>query len=53
LAGILDGELDLTFLVPIGVDLQAAFADPFCIILVDGSDFEVVLDAEFLQSGPD
>ena len=35
LAGILDGEFDLAFLIPVGIDLQASFANPFGVILVN------------------
>ena len=53
LAGILDREFDLQVLVPVGIDLQFAFTNPFCIILIDTFDFKVVCDVEFFQSGPD
>jgi hypothetical protein len=53
LAGVLDGEGDAEIAVPVGVDLQASFTDPFCIVLIDGSYFEVVLDVKLFQSGPD
>jgi hypothetical protein len=53
LAGILNGELDLEVLVPVGIDLQFAFADPFGVVFVNVFDFKVVLDVEFFQSGPD
>jgi len=53
LAGILNGKLDLAFLVPIGADLEFALADPLGIVLNDAFDFEIVIDVEFFQSGPD
>jgi hypothetical protein len=53
LAGILDGELYFSLAVPVGVDLETAFPDPFRVITVDGSDFKLVIDVEFFQSGPD
>lgn len=53
LAGVLDGEGDAQFLIPVGIDLQASFPDPFGIVLIDGSYFKVVLDVELFQSGPD
>jgi hypothetical protein len=53
LAGVLDGEFDLAFLVPIGIDLEPSLADPLGVVLVDGSDLKFVLNPEFLQSGPD
>jgi hypothetical protein len=53
LAGVLDREFDLQVLVPVGTDLQFAFADPFCIVFIDAFDFKRVCDVEFFQSGPD
>jgi hypothetical protein len=53
LAGILNGELDLAVLVPIGIDLQFAFADPLGVVLNDALDFEIGFEVEFFQSGPD
>ena len=53
LAGILDGELDLQVLVPVGVDFQFALPDPLGVVFVDVLDLEVMLDVEFFQSGPD
>ena len=53
LAGILNGELDLQVFVPVRVDLQFSFPDPFGVVFVDVLYFEVVLEVEFFQSGPD
>lgn len=53
LAGVLNCELDFALLVPVGVDLEAAFSDPFSVITVYGSDFKLVIDTKFFQSGPD
>ena len=53
LAGILDSELDLQVFVPVRVDLEFAFPDPFCIVLINIFDFKVMFDVEFFQSGPD
>ena len=53
LAGILDGKLDFQVLVPVGVDLQSTFTNPFSIVFVDVFNFKVVLKVEFCQSGPD
>jgi hypothetical protein len=53
LAGILDGEFNLAFLVPFGIDLEPSLADPLGVILVDGSYLKLVFNSEFLQSGPD
>ena len=53
LAGVLNRKFDFAVLVPVGIDLQLAFPDPLGIILNDALDFEIVVDFEFLQSGPD
>jgi hypothetical protein len=53
LAGVLNGELDFAFPVPLGADFEPPFANPFGVILIDGSDLELVVDVEFFQSGPD
>lgn len=53
LARILNRELNLQVLIPIGVDRQFAFPDPLGIILNDTLDFKAVLNVEFLQSGPE
>ena len=53
LAGILNGELDTKFFVPVRVDGKLAFADPLGVEVVDAFNFEVVLDVEFFQSCQD
>jgi len=53
LTGILDGELDFQVLVPVGIDLETAFPDPFGIIFIDIFNFKVVFYVKFFQSGPD
>jgi hypothetical protein len=53
LAGILNREFDFQVLVPVGVDLEFAFTNPFGIVFVDAFNFKVVLEVEFFQSGPD
>jgi hypothetical protein len=53
LAGVLNGELDLAILVPIGTRFQFALADPLGVVLNDAFDFEVVVELEFIQSEPD
>lgn len=53
LAGILNGEFDFQVFVPVGINFEFAFADPFCIILIDIFYFKVMLKVEFFQSGPD
>jgi hypothetical protein len=49
----LNREFNLQILVPVGIDLQSSFADPFRIVLINGGYFKVVIDVEFFQSGPD
>ena len=53
LTGILDRKLDFQVLVPVGIDLQFAFPDPFGVVFIDVFDDEVVLDVEFFQSCQD
>jgi hypothetical protein len=53
LAGVLHREFDLQVLVPVGIDLEFAFADPLGIVLINIFDFKVVFQVEFFQSGPD
>lgn len=53
LAGILDGELDLQVLVPVGTGLELALPDPLGIVFVNVFDLKLVLDVEFFQSCQD
>jgi hypothetical protein len=53
LAGVLHREFDLQVFVPVGVDFEFAFPDPFGIVLINIFDFKVVFQVEFFQSGPD
>jgi hypothetical protein len=53
LTGILNGKFNLEVLVPVGVDLELSFPDPFSIVFIDILDDEVMLDAEFFQSCQD
>jgi hypothetical protein len=53
LARILYGKLDLTFPVPLGIDLEFSLADPLGVVLNDTLDFKIIVDLEFFQSGPD
>ncbi len=53
LARVLNRELDLEILVPVGTWFQLAFLDPFWVIFVDILYVEVMIDVEFVQSGPD
>jgi len=53
LTGILEGELNLTFLIPVRRGFEFALSDPFCIQLNNTFDFKVVRDVEFFQSYQD
>jgi hypothetical protein len=49
----LNGEFYLQILVPLGIDLQLALADPLGVILNDAFDLKVIRNFVFFQSGPD
>ena len=53
LAGVLYREFDFQVLVPVGIDLQLAFTNPFGVILINIFYFKIMFDVEFFQSGPD
>ena len=53
LTGVLYGELYFEVLVPVGINLEFAFPDPFGVVFVDILYFKIVLEIEFFQSGPD
>ena len=53
LAWILNRELDLEILIPVRVDLQLSFPDPFGVVLINVFDFKGMLDVEFFQSCQD
>ena len=53
LTRILNRELDLQILIPIGVDLEFSFPDPFCIILVDACNLKIMGYIKFFQSCQD
>lgn len=53
LAGILNREFDFQVLVPVRIDLQFTFPDPFRIIFIDILDDELVGDVELFQSCQD
>jgi len=53
LAGILYREFNFAILVPVGADLELALPDPLGVILNDTLDFEVEVNFEPFQSGPD
>ena len=53
LAGVLDRELNFKVFVPVGIDLEFAFADPLGVIFIYIFYDKVVLDVEFFQSCQD
>ena len=53
LAGVLDGKFNLQVLVPVGIDFEPSFPDPFGIVFINIFDDKVVLDVEFFQSCQD
>ncbi len=53
LTGILEGKLNLSFLIPVRGGFQFTLSDPFGIQLNDGFNFKVVRDVEFFQSYQD
>ena len=53
LTGVLDGEFNLEVLVPVGIDLEPSFPDPFGIVFINVFDDKVVLDVELFQSCQD
>lgn len=53
LTRILNRELDLSFLIPVGVDLELSFSNPLGIILVDAGNLKVIRNIEFFQSFQD
>ena len=53
LTGVLDGEFYLEVLVPVGIDLEPSFPDPFGIVFIYVFDDKVVLDVELFQSCQD
>ena len=53
LTGVLDGKFNLEVLVPVGIDLEPSFPDPFGIVFINVFDDKVVLDVKFFQSCQD
>jgi len=53
LTGILGGEFYFSILVPIGIDLEFPFPDPFGVVSDDAFRFKMVFNLEFFQSDPD
>jgi hypothetical protein len=53
LTGVLDGKFNFQILVPVGIDLELSFPDPFGIVFIDVFDFEGMIDVKFFQSCQD
>ena len=53
LAGILNGKLYFQFFVPVGIDFQLSFPDPFSVIFINVFDDKIMFDIEFFQSCQD
>jgi hypothetical protein len=53
LAGILNGKLYFQIFVPVGIDLQFSFPDPFGVIFINVFDDKIMLNIEFFQSCQD
>jgi len=53
LTWILDGEFNLSVLVPLTAGFEFAFFDPLCIELNDAQNFKFVLNFKFFQSCQD
>jgi hypothetical protein len=51
--GVLNGELNFQVFVPVGIDLQFSFPEPFGVKGENTENFKVGSDFVFLQSGPD
>jgi len=53
LTGVLHGKFYFQVLVPVGIDFEPSFPDPFGIVFINIFDDKVVLDLEFFQSCQD
>ena len=53
LTGVLYRKFNLEVLVPVGIDLELSFPDPFCIVFINVLDDKLMLDVEFFQSCQD
>ena len=53
LAWILNGKFYFQVLVPVGIDLQFSFPDPFSVIFINVFDDKIMFDIEFFQSCQD
>ena len=53
LTGILDGEFNSEVLVPVGINFEPSFPDPFGIVFINVFDDKVMLDVELFQSCQD
>ena len=53
LARVLHGKFNFQILVPVGIDFESSFPDPFGIVFINILDDKVVLDVELFQSCQD
>jgi hypothetical protein len=53
LTRVLHREFDIQIGVPIRTDVEFTFADPFGVVFINVFDLKIVVEVEFLQSGPD
>ncbi len=53
LTGVLHRKFNFEVLVPIGIDRELSFPDPFCIVFINVLDDKLMLDVEFFQSCQD
>ncbi len=53
LTRVLHGKFYFQVLVPVGIDLEPSFPDPFGIVFINILDNKIVLDVEFFQSCQD
>jgi hypothetical protein len=53
LTRILGGKFYFQILVPVGTDFELSVTNPLGIVFNDASEFKIVRDVEFFQSGPD
>jgi len=53
LTGILNGKLYFQIFIPVGIDLQFSFPDPFGVIFINVFDDKIMFKIEFFQSCQD
>lgn len=53
LAGILNRKFYFQILIPVGIDIQFSFTNPFGVVFIDVFNFKLMRDIEFFQSCQD